>query len=131
MTCTDGIFVNERRIDTGDCSGPSSAHAVLVNPAVRPYDLLAPLLGPQQNLYTGERYELTREHMAELRALEVAAVHPERYLLLLETGDAVLDYRSAVERYAGARQIVLEGGDHGFSRFGDYIDTVLLFAGLA
>lgn len=107
------------------------ARAVLVNPAVRPYDLLAPLLGPQQNLYTGERYELTREHMAELRALEVAAVHPERYLLLLETGDAVLDYRSAVERYAGARQIVLEGGDHGFSRFGDYIDTVLLFAGLA
>ena len=34
MTCTDGIFINDRRIDAGDCSGPSSAHAVLVNPAV-------------------------------------------------------------------------------------------------
>jgi cyanophycin synthetase len=34
MTCTDGIFINERRIEAGDCSGPSSAHAVLVNPAV-------------------------------------------------------------------------------------------------
>jgi cyanophycin synthetase len=34
MTCTDGIFVGERRIDTGDCSGPKSAAAVLMNPNV-------------------------------------------------------------------------------------------------
>jgi len=107
------------------------ARAVLINPAVRPYDLFAGLLGPQQNLYTGERYELTPQHIDELRALEVDTIHPERYLLLVETGDEVLDYRSAVERYAGARQIVLEGGDHGFSRFGDCIDTILQFAGLA
>lgn len=107
------------------------ARAVLINPAVRPYELLAPLLGPQQNLYTGERYVLTTQHLDELRALEVDAIHPERYLLLVETGDEVLDYRHAVERYAGARQIVLQGGDHSFSRFGDYIDTILDFAGLA
>jgi cyanophycin synthetase len=34
MTCTDGIYVNDRRIDTGDCSGPKSARAVLLNPQV-------------------------------------------------------------------------------------------------
>jgi cyanophycin synthetase len=34
MTCTDGIFINGRRIDTGDCSGPLSAAAVLMNPLV-------------------------------------------------------------------------------------------------
>jgi cyanophycin synthetase len=34
MTCTDGIFINERRVEAGDCSGPLSAQAVLVNPAV-------------------------------------------------------------------------------------------------
>ena len=34
MTCTDGIYVDSRRIDTGDCSGPKSARAVLMNPAV-------------------------------------------------------------------------------------------------
>ena len=108
-----------------------ASRAVLINPAVRPYDLLGPLLGPQQNLYTGERYELTPQHLVELRALEVEALHPERYLLLAETGDEMLDYRAAVERYAGARQIVLEGGDHSFSRFAEYIDTILQFAGLA
>jgi cyanophycin synthetase len=34
MTCTDGIYVEGRRIDTGDCSGPKSARAVLSHPRV-------------------------------------------------------------------------------------------------
>jgi cyanophycin synthetase len=34
MTCTDGIYLNDRRIDTGDCSGPKSARSVLLNPQV-------------------------------------------------------------------------------------------------
>ena len=34
MTCTDGIYINERRIDSDDCSGPSSAGCVLMNPNI-------------------------------------------------------------------------------------------------
>ncbi len=34
MTCTDGIYLNDRRIAIGDCSGPRSARDVLVNPRV-------------------------------------------------------------------------------------------------
>jgi cyanophycin synthetase len=34
MTCTDGVYVGSRRLDTGDCSGPKSARNVLLNPAV-------------------------------------------------------------------------------------------------
>jgi cyanophycin synthetase len=34
MTCTDGIFINTRRIEAGDCSGPASAACVLMNPGV-------------------------------------------------------------------------------------------------
>jgi len=34
MTCTDGIYVEGRRIDTGDCAGPKSARAVLMHPRV-------------------------------------------------------------------------------------------------
>jgi len=34
MTCTDGIYIAGRRIDSGDCSGPQSARAVLMNPSV-------------------------------------------------------------------------------------------------
>jgi cyanophycin synthetase len=34
LTCTDGIYINNRRIEDGDCSGPQSARAVLLNPTV-------------------------------------------------------------------------------------------------
>jgi cyanophycin synthetase len=34
MTCTDGIYLNDRRIESGDCSGPISAGLVLMNRGV-------------------------------------------------------------------------------------------------
>jgi predicted esterase YcpF (UPF0227 family) len=52
---------------------------------------------------------------------------PERYWLLAEAGDEVLDYRTAVAHYAGARQTVLPGGDHSFTRWTDYLDDVIGF----
>lgn len=104
--------------------------AALLNPAVRPYERLREALGPQRNLYTGAEYEFTAQHLRELEALEVARVTPGRYLLVVTTGDEVLDYRMAVAKYAGCEQIVIEGGDHGFSSFADYLIPVLGFCGV-
>jgi len=104
--------------------------AVLLNPAVRPYDLFAGHIGWQQNFHTGERYEFTAQHVEELRALEVAVITPGRYLLIAATGDEVLDYRAAVTRYQGCRQIVIDGGDHGLSEFALYLDPVIEFCGI-
>ena len=105
--------------------------AVLLNPAVRPYELLAPLVGPQKKFHTGEEYDFTTQHVAELRALEVERVTPARYLLIVAKGDEVLDYRRAVERYRGCRQLVIEGSDHGLSDFAEYLETVLKFCGVS
>jgi predicted esterase YcpF (UPF0227 family) len=106
------------------------ARAVMINPAVRPYEALASSLGVQTNMYTGEAFEVTRGHMDELRALAVARIaRPERYFLLVETGDEVLDYREAVAFYAGARQYVRGGGDHAFSDFETQLPAILRFAG--
>jgi predicted esterase YcpF (UPF0227 family) len=104
-------------------------NAVLINPAVEPQVGLETLLGPQRNLYTGAEYELTRAHLDEWRGLVAEAIHPERYLLLVETGDEVLDYRAAVRRYAGARQVVIEGGDHTLRSFPEHLPLILEFAG--
>jgi hypothetical protein len=104
--------------------------AVLINPAVRPYDDLQPYVGTQQNLYTGESFEVTAAHFAELRALAVSRVtRPERYLLLVQSGDEVLDYREAVALYRGAWQYVEGGGDHSFQGFVAQIPVILRFAG--
>ena len=104
--------------------------AVLINPAVAPYRLLASQIGPQQNYYTDESYEFTAQHLAELQTLEIAVLHPEHYFLLVQTGDEVLDYRDAVARYAGAKQSVIPGGDHGFQQFENYLNDILAFAGI-
>lgn len=109
----------------------AALRAVLLNPAVYPARDLGQYLGSQQNLYTGERYELTSEHVSELRALSVSSIHPERYLLIVETGDEVLDYKEAVAFYAGARQIVVDGGDHALKSFPDHLPAIFEFASVA
>ena len=104
--------------------------AVLIQPAVSPHVGLNALLGPQQNLYSGERYELTPAHLECWRELVVERIDPERYLLLLETGDEVLDWRQAARKYAGARTVIRDGGDHTLRSFPEHIPRILEFAGI-
>ena len=106
------------------------ARAVLINPAITPHLGLRDYLGEQSNMYTGERYQLTEAHLQHWENLFVAAITPSRYMLLVETGDELLDYREAVARYAGARQVVVEGGDHSLQSFPRHIPVILEFAGL-
>lgn len=103
--------------------------AVHINPCLACHDKLSGYVGQvQSNWHTGAEYVFSAEHLAELASLQVERLaRPDRHLLLVETGDEVLDYREAVDYFAGACQIVLEGGDHGFSRFADYIPTLLEF----
>jgi len=110
----------------------TGARAVLVNPSIRPQDDLKRYLGVQTNLYTGEPFVVTEAHFAELASLAVARItRPERYWLLVQAGDEVLDYREAVRFYAGAWQLVEGGGDHTFQRFDAQIPAILRFARIA
>jgi predicted esterase YcpF (UPF0227 family) len=104
--------------------------AVLINPAIDPHVGLRACLGPQHNLHTGEPYTLTEAHLREWERLRVERPTPGRYLLLVETGDEVLDYRDAVARYAGSEQVVVEGGDHSLQSFPEHLPRILDFAGL-
>ena len=102
--------------------------AVLVNPAVHAHTLLQSALGPQTNWHSGEKWVLTEQHLAELATMDIPAItRPERYLLLAQTGDEVLDYHDAVAYYAGATQIIEDGGDHGFAGFERHFQTILDF----
>ena len=102
--------------------------AVLLNPAIDPHIGLRAYLGAQKNLYTGEPYELTEAHLRGWQELDVERVTPSRYLLVVETGDEVLDYRRALERYAGAEQIVVPGGDHSLQSFPQHLARILEFS---
>ncbi|MGB6190497.1 MAG: YqiA/YcfP family alpha/beta fold hydrolase [Aeromonas molluscorum] len=104
--------------------------AALINPAVRPYELLQDFLGQQTNPYTHERYELLPRHMDELRALAVPVTVPERLWVLQQQEDEVLDYRKALSEYSFARLSLECGGDHSFVGFERYPAQIVHFLGL-
>jgi cyanophycin synthetase len=101
VTCTDGIYVDGHRIDTGDCSGPKSARTVLSHPLVDAAVLetarggiLREGLGFDQcdvavvtNIADGDHLGMagidTAEQLADVKATIVRAVAP--------TGAAVLN----------------------------------------
>ena len=102
--------------------------AVLLNPAVTPLLDLEKYVGVTTMYHSDEPFEFRREYIDELRAFAVPAItRPERYFLIAATGDEVLDYRTMVAHYAGARQHVIDGSDHGISEFAQYVDAVLAF----
>jgi len=105
--------------------------AVLINPAVYPHEGLRAFLGVQRNLHTHRQYQLTEEHLRQWERMYLPSVRAQRYMLLVETADEVLDYREAVAKYRGARQIVIAGGDHSLASFPEHIPLILEFAGLA
>jgi len=105
--------------------------AVLLNPAIVPLQDLDKHVGVTTQYHSDEPFEFKREYIDELRALAVDPItRPERYFLIAATGDEVLDYRDMVKHYAGARQHVIEGSDHGIAEFPDYVDAVLAFCGI-
>ncbi|MGV2988818.1 esterase YqiA [Vibrio sp. E150_011] len=104
---------------------------VLINPAVKPYELLVDFLGEQENPYTHEKYTLESKHIDELKALDVKTIRsPQDFWLLQQEGDEVLDFRQAVTKYADSKQTVEPGGDHSFIDFERYPEQIIQFLAL-
>ncbi len=106
--------------------------AVLINPAVNPHQLFDGYLGIQQNMYTGERWQLTQDHITALAELEVPVPQdPERIQVWLQTGDETLDYRRAESFYQACALRIQAGGDHSYQGFAGQMPALLSFAGFA
>jgi predicted esterase YcpF (UPF0227 family) len=103
--------------------------AVLVNPAAVDRLNVDKFIGEHANFHSGERFTFSPAHAAQLKA-QVTPPTLARYWLMVEIADEVLDYRQALEFYAGCRQTVLPGGDHSFTKFPDFVPQIIEFAGL-
>ncbi|MCJ8320704.1 MAG: esterase YqiA [Colwellia sp.] len=101
--------------------------SVLINPAVKPYQLLSDYLGEQVNPYTNEVYQVTVDFIDELKKLEQAKLEKNNYLLMVQTGDEVLDYRQAVKFYQNAQIIEQQGGDHSFVDYEKMLPNIVKF----
>jgi len=102
--------------------------AVLVNPSVRPFELLRDYLGTNTNIYTGERYELQARHFDDFRQLYVETFpRPELFWLMVQTQDETLDFKEATARYWRSANLIEYGGDHSFMHFERWFDAVVRF----
>ncbi|MDE2160111.1 MAG: esterase, partial [Burkholderiales bacterium] len=104
----------------------------VINPAVEPARDLAAALGEQGCWHDpSSRFEFTRAHLDELRALGRPAVtHPARLLAVIAQGDELLDWREMTERYAGCKLRLVAGSDHGLSDFDDHLPALIDFLAL-
>lgn len=102
--------------------------SVLINPSVRPFDLLEGRLGPHQRWCDGMPFDFTLEDAEQLIAMhrpELCA--QERYLVLLQTADEVLDYRQAAGYYRDHQLVTEQGGNHRFENLADYLPQITAF----
>jgi predicted esterase YcpF (UPF0227 family) len=107
--------------------------AVLLNPAVDPARDLAKYIGEQATWQNPEEHFFFEARFVdELRALQAGPLTiPHNYLAIIAKGDEVLDWREMAARYAGARRLLLEGGDHALSDFDAHLPAILDFLELA
>jgi predicted esterase YcpF (UPF0227 family) len=102
--------------------------AVLINPAVRPYELLDKYLGPNEHFYDGKTYLLELKHIEQLQALNIEKLsRPSDQLLLLQTGDETLDYRLAIEKYSDSPSFIEPDGNHSYEGFMQRLSSIFYF----
>lgn len=102
--------------------------AVLINPSAWPFRRMQQYFGSNENPYSGNRYELDETDVTALQALDVPQLDdPSRCLLLLQTGDEVLDYREALAKWPQCPHQVEVGGNHQFEHFERCVPAVLDF----
>lgn len=102
--------------------------AVLVNPSIRPFELLSRYIGENKNFHNDDHYVFEQKHVDELKTFYIPQhTHPENLLLMVQTGDESLDYKEATAKYIGSQNIIEYGGDHGFQQFERWFEYILQF----
>ena len=99
-------------------NGQHGSPSVLINPALSPWKLPGVQPGHHTRWCNGEPFELKQVHLDQLQDYHRPVLSSEeRYLVLLQTGDEVLDYRQAAEYYRDKEVVEIAGGSHRFDQF--------------
>ncbi len=98
--------------------------AVLINPAMYPYKVLDKL-GMSLNYYDGSSFEVTKEHINQLKSFYLEDIkNQENFMTLLQIEDEILDYNEALEKLPNSELIIEEGGNHSFENIESYFRKI-------
>ena len=111
--------------------------AVLINPAMQPWQLFKDLFGIEQiPLKVTESWTLDADQLQQLQSIaDTKLKHADKILVLLQRGDEVLDYHQAQRYYNAAQPSALiltdADGNHAMDDFEEKLPFVLRFLSTA
>jgi predicted esterase YcpF (UPF0227 family) len=98
--------------------------AVLINPAVKSTKVLENSVGMQTHYCDLSKFEWNEIHINELKKFNIVNPKVENFMLLLQSGDEVLNYKDALEKFQGAKIVLEEGGNHSFEGIERYFEEI-------
>lgn len=106
--------------------------AVLINPAVQPWQLFAELYANQLPYLVNHGWSIDQQQLNDLEQMSITQVeNASKILVLLQQGDEVLDYRVAQAYYSQAQYSSLLSidaqGSHAMSDFAEKLPMLLEF----
>ncbi len=102
--------------------------AVLINPSLKPYETLAAYTGEVKNFYDLSAFEWNERHIQTLESLALGPIKtPGNYMVLLQTGDELLDWHVAAEMFQDGHIFIEEGGSHAFEGFENHLAAIEKF----
>ncbi len=110
---------------------PEVKKVVLINPAIKPMQTLSRALGDAPNFYDDSSFSWKQEHLKMLKKYDYYLPHGswelQKFLVFLQKGDELLDYKDAQKKYDGAEVIIEDGGSHSFDNIERHLDGIRRF----
>jgi len=110
---------------------PEVKKVVLINPATKPTETLKRALGDAPNFYDGSSFSWNQKHLEMLKEYDYylpnGSKELEKFFVLLQKGDEVLNYTDAQKKYEGAKVIIEDGGSHSFDNIERYFEEIRAF----
>jgi len=101
--------------------------AVLINPSINPDITLEKAVPQATNYYDLSRFDWSYEYINMLKRFKVEPKEQKNFMLLLQKGDEVLDYKEALNLLPNSNIILEDGGNHSFEGIERYFDSVNSF----
>ena len=99
--------------------------AVLINPAIPPLKDFEMHLGKNKNYSNGNKFTITKNDIDYIRSLSYKKIlKPKNLMILLESGDEILNYNDTSSYFSGSHIDILYGGDHSYSSFKEKFNKI-------
>ena len=106
----------------------NNSKVILINPAIPPLKGFEEYLGENQNYSTGEKFIVTKEDIKFLRSLEIKELNNQKNILvLLESGDEVLNFIETVKYFQGSNIDITFGGNHSYESIETKLEKIVKF----